>query len=388
MIFRVEYPFVIAIDLQTNDNNTSQPALDAKMAALTREFDQLREQTQSIPWCAKIWWETESLTLSDWILADAWYRSRSLELPQSGEAMVPCLDMANHSAAPTAYYEQTDDGDVLLLLRPEQTVSADDEITISYGTDKSAAEMFFSYGFIPSPLSSSTSSLTLPLLPPIDDPLARAKLACYPHPPTLHIISSTVSSSSSSSTPAMPTITAPFAYLLALNQEDGLDFKTLQETATDGSTTRALRTFWQDVDVSDRTASFENLIATHPLHEVFALRVGALLAARVAEQMQRLMASEGLLVVGEEEERTGGVWESARVLRGSEVEVLRRVKVILEEQVCAPFLFSLLSSSFISTFFAFTFVAFNCLGTFTCCICFFFCSIRRFQRHRVVGYFF
>ncbi len=41
-----------------------------------------------------------------------------LELPRSGESMVPCLDMVNHSAKPTAYYEENAKDEVALLLRP------------------------------------------------------------------------------------------------------------------------------------------------------------------------------------------------------------------------------------------------------------------------------
>jgi len=68
------------------------------MGALLREFETLREETADILWCQNYWWEDEVLQYSDWLLVDALYRSRCLELPKAGESMVPCLDLAvrNH----------------------------------------------------------------------------------------------------------------------------------------------------------------------------------------------------------------------------------------------------------------------------------------------------
>jgi len=134
---------LLYFSLTTNYN--FQSAINAKVAALGREFELLREKTTNIPWCNKCWWDDELLTICDWILIDALWRSRSLELPNAGEAMVPCLDMANHSSVPNAYYEETSDNSVALLLRPDVKVEVGAEITISYGTSKTPAEMLFSY---------------------------------------------------------------------------------------------------------------------------------------------------------------------------------------------------------------------------------------------------
>jgi hypothetical protein len=57
-------------------NVMNKSALRSKTAALSREFDELREKTAGISWCDKCWWEDETLHYSDWILLDAWYRSR------------------------------------------------------------------------------------------------------------------------------------------------------------------------------------------------------------------------------------------------------------------------------------------------------------------------
>src|ERR1700731_356214 len=116
-----------------------QSPLIAKMSALRREFERLRDLTGGISWCQKVWWEPESLTLSDWVLLDSWYRSRCLELPNSGESMIPCLDIVNHARDANAYYEQEKNGDAVLLLRPNEKAESGEEITISYGSSKSAA---------------------------------------------------------------------------------------------------------------------------------------------------------------------------------------------------------------------------------------------------------
>jgi hypothetical protein len=60
-----------------------QTAVNAKLAALLREFEALREQTATISWCKKCWWDNEALQFEDWILVDAWYRSRCLGKPIS-----------------------------------------------------------------------------------------------------------------------------------------------------------------------------------------------------------------------------------------------------------------------------------------------------------------
>lgn len=61
------------------------------------------------------------------------YRSRALEFPGVGDAMVPCIDMANHASgnATAAVYETDDDGNPLLELRHGKEASPGGEITIT-----------------------------------------------------------------------------------------------------------------------------------------------------------------------------------------------------------------------------------------------------------------
>ncbi|KAM3066802.1 hypothetical protein ACMFMG_011871 [Clarireedia jacksonii] len=258
-----------------------ESAVTAKLAALQREFDDLREKTSEIPWCNTYWWENNSLTFSDWIRLDAWFRSRSLELQTSGEVMVPCLDMANHSSTPNAYYEQTSAGDISLLLRPHMELQQGTEITISYGSGKSDAEMLFSYGFIDR--NSTIAELVLDLEPMPEDPLGKAKVAALCDRPFVRIWGDEEEKIYWES---------PFLYLLCLNEEDGLEFKVLQET--DGSRS-PLRVFWQGSDVTESTNTFEALISSHELVDIFKLRAVTILQDRIRQQLERLYGSEDIV---------------------------------------------------------------------------------------------
>lgn len=201
-------------------NGTSlEAALQAKLSALEGEFDALRDKTEAMPFWSALLWEHGAACLDDWLLADAWYRSRCLELPQFGDAMVPALDMANHSASPTAYYDVDGNCDVVLVVSPGCTVSGGQEVAISYGEAKSAAEMLFSYSLVDR--DNTARGLTLLLDPLPDDPLAKAKLDAFNGAPTVRF----------SQDAGTVTWDSSFVYLMCVNEEDGLEFRLLQDTA-------------------------------------------------------------------------------------------------------------------------------------------------------------
>ncbi|KAH7357824.1 SET domain-containing protein [Plectosphaerella cucumerina] len=256
-------------------------AVKAKISALTGEFEELQEKSRELPYWDDFLWTEAKMTLDDWFLADAWYRSRCLELPHSGEAMVPVLDLANHSSEATAFYEENIKTDeVELLLRPGARVNAGEQVTISYGEGKSGAEMLFSYGFIDP--ARSTDAVTLPLAPLDDDPLGRAKAHIFGRAGTAEL--GRTSGSGGGSGDDSPPWKSPFAWLACLNEEDGLEFRVLQDTGGG----RELRVFWQDDDVTDRVDAFEELVRDHPLSDIFALRVVMVLEDRVSSQLARL----------------------------------------------------------------------------------------------------
>lgn len=296
-----------------------EAALNAKMLALTNEFEELRDKSSDIEcWNAALW-ENDSVRLEDWLLVDAWYRSRVLELPRSGPSLVPCIDMVNHSTDANAYYEENIDHDVVLLLRPGADVKEGGEVNISYGSEKPAAEMLFSYGFIDS--HSATRSLRLPLRPLPDDPLGKAKVHAFQDAPAVDI----------KELDGKVTCTSSFAYLMILNEEDGLDFRLLQDTDGD----RELRTFWQDQDVTEKTGSFDQLVSDHELCSVFKLRVNMVISQRLEEQLERLSSfpldDDNAASVTDQPSASNAA--NAKALRLIEKGVLDKAVTVLEEQV-------------------------------------------------------
>jgi hypothetical protein len=291
------------------------------MTVLLREFESLRDSTSHIPWCRKVWWENDTLRLTDWILVDSWFRSRSLEVPVVGESMVPCLDMANHASEQNAYYERTSNGDVVLLLRPEQKLDLIEEITISYGSTKSAAEMIFSYGFLDE--THSKKSMVLTLQPSRDDPLGKAKLAAFKGLPVVNL----------SAENGVVSWSSPFLCFMVLNQEDGLDFKVSQEV--DGSLGR-LQVFWQGKEVTDATDHFQEHTMGHSLHDIFRLRGVALLQDRLGEQIELLCASDEEAASLKDDTMDpvdDGLWKVASSLRTVEARILEGAYEELELQV-------------------------------------------------------
>lgn len=289
------------------------------MTNLGRELDALRESTSEISWCQKCWWDKGFLQLRDWYLLDAWYKSRCVELPLAGESMVPCLDFANHSSEPNAYYDQTSDGSAAILLRPDIVLDIASEILISYGNSKSAAEMLFSYGFIDE--QGIRKELVLTLEPQKDDPLGKAKIAAFDGLPVVRVRDDN----------GMIKWESPFLYLMCLNEEDGLNFRVLQET--NGTRTR-LKMFWQGSDVTEKSTTFEALMAGHELQQVFRLRAIVILQDRIRQQLEQLYGSEGtveslvdLSLV--EPDR----YRNASLLRSTETAILKAAFTSTNEQV-------------------------------------------------------
>ena len=288
------------------------------MVALSREFEALRVKTAKIPWCQKCWWAAGGLEFMDYVLVDAWYRSRSLELPNSGESMIPCLDMANHSNDAVAFYEETTNNDVALLLHQGVKLDAGSEVTISYGVAKSQAEMIFSYGFIDGQSIIKEMVLTLDTSP--DDPLGKAKLAAFSGPPTVRI----------SEKEGVIAWDSPFLYLMCLNEEDGLDFGTLQET--DGSCSQ-LRIFWQGADVTEANNRFETFISNHVLKDIFRLRVAVLLQDRIQQQAHRLGESDETAQSKAASSQASPGRSDALTLRRTEAALLKDAYAAVDEQV-------------------------------------------------------
>ncbi|KAK4696695.1 hypothetical protein P7C71_g1268, partial [Lecanoromycetidae sp. Uapishka_2] len=292
-----------------------EAAVDAKLNSLDREYTLLREKTASIDWCKQYWWDmgTGSLKLDDWKQIDAMYRSRALDLPGTGHAMVPCVDMANHASgdATAALYETDRDGNAILYLRDGRNVSVGDEITITYGDEKGACEMLFSYGFLEANMASA-KELFLDLDIPDDDPLRFAKKAISKDKAApgfrlyLQSQSDTIDWEGS------------FVWLLCVNEEDGLEFKVLQNQ--EGG--RELQALWKEKDITDLSQLLE-ILKQERLWDVFHLRAIATLQTRVEQQLFRLEGSKGYIDdLSEIEPLDSGIYLNAMKLRDLERSLL------------------------------------------------------------------
>ncbi|KAI9678009.1 MAG: hypothetical protein M1817_005953 [Caeruleum heppii] len=257
------------------DGTSLKAALKAKSSRMTREFEHIKQTTASIPWCQRVWWQDEHLTIDDWLLVDAWYRSRALGFAVAGDAMVPCIDMLNHAVGEetSAYFDTDKEGNAVLLLPPGKTYSKGDEVTISYGDKKSASEMLFSYGFIETD-AMTTSALTLDLEVPADDPLKAVKENHATAAPAVRLSFDGGSAKWDSQ----------FVWLACVNEEDGLQVHVLQ--AVDGA--RELKIFWKEHDMTHDVGSLEALLMADPYAEIFRLRAHAIIQQRVEEQIDRL----------------------------------------------------------------------------------------------------
>lgn len=283
------------------------------MLALTREFDELRERSSDLDWWRSAFWDSNLIHLKDWYLVDSWFRSRALELPRSGLSLVPCLDIVNHHRDANSYYDETIQGEVLLLRRPGAILGPGDEVTINYGSEKPDAEMLFTYGFLDP--SSPGGGLRLRMSPLPDDPLGKAKV---------HILGGNTSIELKSSGDKIYWH-CPFAYLACLNEEDGLEFKLLQ--ASDGS--QELRVFWQEEDVTDNAECFEGLITSHELCDIYRLRVSMIVSQSLEAQLERLTSSPF-------EEIISPSASYARELKRIEKGIIRKALSSLQDQVSSP----------------------------------------------------
>ncbi|KAI1967154.1 hypothetical protein LOZ58_000653 [Ophidiomyces ophidiicola] len=312
-----------------------QAALEAKLGSLEREFEQLRQWTGDIPWCRANWWDGESgkLTFHDWKVVDAMYRSRALDLPEYGHAMVPCLDMANHAsgAETRALYEMDEERNIVLQVRYGQSLRAGDEVTITlqemeqrqtneinalrYGDEKGAAEMIFSYGFLEGTVTNARQ-LFLELQIPDDDPLKPAKMMACNDPPGVRVFTRM----DPHDRPKMDWESA-FVWWVCVNEEDGLGFEVLQ--SNDGG--REVQAAWKGSALRS-SAQLRAQLEEDPLWDVYRLRAVVTIQERLLDQQRQLADSHD--AVAEWAERVDevtirqSVWDTTMRLRGLEEQFL------------------------------------------------------------------
>lgn len=297
-------------------------ALDQKLRSLEKELDQLHEWTQHIPWCRTYWWNEEggNLTLDDWMLVDALYRSRALDLPGAGHAMVPCIDMANHAsgAETTALYDTDYDGRALLQIKPGKNLAKGEEVTITYGDEKGACEMIFSYGFL-EPQMSNAKVMFLDLDVPDDDPLRLAKKTVNKEAPGVAL---------STGSDGKLHWESSYIWWACVNEEDGLAFRVALQN--DGN--RQLEVFWNDRLINP--SQLGKVIEDDPKWDIFRLRALVMLQDRVDLQASHLAAGGELFFESQGQPGVRDeVWALVGRLRGLEGSLLSDFRCAFEEQV-------------------------------------------------------
>jgi hypothetical protein len=251
---------------------------------------------------------------------DAMYRSRALEFPGIGDAMVPCIDTCNHASdyATAALYETDANGNAVLLLRDGKNLKKGDEVTITYGDQKGACEMIFSYGFLGGNMTRA-KELFLDLHIPEDDPLGMAKAHVANSAPGVRIFDDTLLEDGDSAG-----WESDFVFLISVNSEDGLEFRVLQ--TTDGG--RELKAAWKGEDLAD-VSKLKEFLEKDSMWEIFHLRAVTLIQGRVEAQVEQL---EDTKEPDDTMQIRHKVMLLAMKLRALESELLRKAYASLEIQ--------------------------------------------------------
>ena len=311
---------------QLFDGTSLQPALKQKLQSLEEEFALLQKHTSDVPWCQENWWREEDgvgpqIISNDWVYVDALYRSRTLDVPRLGPAMIPYMDMVNHASQNQAQtrYEVGEDGRVALQLLPNTSLSIGEEVTMTYGENKGTAEMVFSYGFL-EPSMTTAKVILLDLDIPDDDPLRPVKKRVCKAAPNVRLL---VTSQGEYEWESQA------IWWSCVNEEDGLEFQLIQQT--DGQ--RQLDVLWKGslLDHSD----LSTLLMDDPQRDVYLLRATVLLQTRVDQQLKELEAAASASSSGKHSQAPvrSQVRDLAQRLKELESAFLQAFHKHLEDQV-------------------------------------------------------
>ncbi|WPH02550.1 SET domain-containing protein [Acrodontium crateriforme] len=308
-------------ELQLLVGTTLAPAISSKLKSLHREYELLCELAADTRWFRLV---QDHLDFDDWLQVDAMYRSRALDFPEIGHCVVPCIDLANHSAGErsTALYEKDQNDDAVLLFCPGKNVKAGDEVTITYGDEKGACEMLFSYGFLED-YRESAEMIFLSLTIPDTDSMRQAKLNFADCAPGFKLIDTGDGEIDWK---------GEYIWLLCVNEEDGLEFKVAR--TVDGSG-EEIHVFFKDQEIRGGAAELYSLLGKSELWDVYRLRAIAILQSRVFDQLQVLFSSQEATEAtlhGQGTDVRGQPFEQAMKLRQLEFELLERAYEDFEKQ--------------------------------------------------------
>ena len=295
--------------------------MSAKLKSLRREYEVLCNSAAGTRWYELV---EDHLDFDDWLQVDSMFRSRALDFPGIGHCMVPVLDIANHDAveATVAIYEKDADGDAVLILRDGKHVMEGDEVTITYGDEKGACEMLFSYGFLDHSMDSA-ETLFLSLTIPDNDRFQEAKTGAAHCAPGFKIIDV-----DSGEIDWM----GDFIWLFCVNQEDGLRFELARTVDGDVET----QAFFQGRELSRGAAEVHGLLEESELWDVYRLRAITILQQRVFDQMQVLYSTQDDIAAvpyGDGTEIKEEQYDLAMKLRRYEFELMERAYESFEKQV-------------------------------------------------------
>ena len=313
-------------ELQLLIGTTLAPAVSSKLRSLQREYDHLCSSAENTRWYRIV---QDHIDFDDWLRVDAMYRSRALEYPQIGHCMVPCIDIANHAAGEetVAIYEKDSNGDAILLLRDGKRIRDGEEITITYGDEKGACEMLFSYGFLDDSMESAETlflSLTIP-----DSDMSRAgKMKVADCAPGFKLIDTGDSKFRWA---------GDFIWLLCANEDDGLRFELARTIDGEGDEMEA---FFNEHELMGGAAELHGLLAKSELWDVYRLRAVAILQQRVFDQLQVLYSTQDDIEAvphGDGTDVREQPFRLAMKLRRLEFELMERAYEVFEKQVRGPF---------------------------------------------------
>lgn len=224
----------------------------------------------------------------------------------------------------------------VLYLMEGKELKKSEEITITYGDEKGACEMLFSYGFIDEHMQSA-ETLFLSLAIPEDDILKTAKMSIAQCAPGFKIVDTSVGNSEDDTTSADFDWTGDFIWILCVGREDGLEFR--HARTIDGQDEEVEATFNGQTVTS--ASDIRQLLSQSSLWDVYRLRATVLLQQRVFDQMQVLHSTqEDIESVphGDETAVREHQYQLAMQLRKLEFELLGEAYEGFEVQVSQPIL--------------------------------------------------
>ena len=295
-----------------------QKHVTAKLRSLEAEYESFCEASKNISWKDQWWGESGCLSIEDWKVVDAMWRSRAMDFDEYGLCLVPVMDMANHAmedAANGMYWIEGANNEAHLYLDGKELVKPQEEIRIIYGLQKGASEMLFSYGFLDADIPDA-GAMMLGWEPPVDDELRQAKMEALNLEPGFKIY-----------TPQRSMDLVEWAsscvWAMSVNQEDGLRILSRQDTLGEDN----LQVWFKDKQVIHKV-DLECFLQKDRMREIFQLRAYSYVQARLEEeiaQRQHLSDKYSMEKDPQESEPEESLqWELSERLRDLETKLLFR----------------------------------------------------------------